>query len=619
MGETATFTYEVENGGGVPLINVVVTDDNGTPGDTSDDFNPTFTGGDTNNNGELDPGETWTYEANRTVTPGQYTNIATVNATRTNGEPVVPENDPSNHFGADPGIDIDKVTNGADGLTILAGSPITWTYTVTNTGNVDIANVVVTDDQGVVPVFESGDDNNDGILQTDETWIYTANGTAIAGAYENLGDVTGQPLDPNGDPVGGPVDDEDPSNYFGQAAPGIDIEKSTNGEDADTPTGPVLLVGDTANFEYVVNNTGDVALGGVTVSDDQGVSLTFQGGDSDGDGLLDTNETWTYTGSTTVTAGQYTNIGSVTGTPVDENGNPLVDPDGDPLPDTSDNDPSNHFGADPSIDIDKVTNGADGLTILAGSPITWTYTVTNTGNVDIANVVVTDDQGVVPVFESGDDNNDGILQTDETWIYTANGTAIAGAYTNLGGVTGDPLDPNGDPVGGPVDDEDPSNYFGEATPGIDIEKSTNGEDADTPTGPVLLVGDTANFEYVVNNTGDVALGSVTVSDDQGVSLTFQGGDSDGDGLLDTNETWTYTGNTTVTDGQYTNIGSVTGTPVDENGNPLKTPMVIPYLDTSDNDPSNHFGADPSIDIDKVTNGSDGLTIQGVRRLPGPTR
>ncbi|WP_134239642.1 hypothetical protein, partial [Okeania hirsuta] len=36
------------------------------------------------------------------------------------------------------------------------------------------------------------------------------------------------------------------------AAPDIDIEKSTNGEDADEATGPEIEVGGTANFEYVV-------------------------------------------------------------------------------------------------------------------------------------------------------------------------------------------------------------------------------------------------------------------------------------------------------------------------------------------------------------------------------
>jgi hypothetical protein len=39
---------------------------------------PTFTGGDTNGNGRLDLGETWTYTASRIVTVGQYTNIGKV-------------------------------------------------------------------------------------------------------------------------------------------------------------------------------------------------------------------------------------------------------------------------------------------------------------------------------------------------------------------------------------------------------------------------------------------------------------------------------------------------------------------------------------------------------------
>jgi hypothetical protein len=40
----------------------------------------------------------------------------------------------------------------------------------------------------------------------------------------------------------------------------------------------------------------------------------------------------------------------------------------------------------PSIFIDKVTNGADGLNILAGQPITWTYKVSNIGNVPLSGV-----------------------------------------------------------------------------------------------------------------------------------------------------------------------------------------------------------------------------------------
>src|SRR5215204_1761454 len=54
-----------------------VVDNNGTPANPADDFNPAFTGGDTNANGLLDLSETWAFIAARIVTPGQYTNLAT--------------------------------------------------------------------------------------------------------------------------------------------------------------------------------------------------------------------------------------------------------------------------------------------------------------------------------------------------------------------------------------------------------------------------------------------------------------------------------------------------------------------------------------------------------------
>jgi len=63
------------------------------------DFNPTFTGGDVNNNGLLDLGETWTYSANRIVTAGQYTNIGKVTGQSSIGQTVA-DTDPANHFGA---------------------------------------------------------------------------------------------------------------------------------------------------------------------------------------------------------------------------------------------------------------------------------------------------------------------------------------------------------------------------------------------------------------------------------------------------------------------------------------------------------------------------------------
>ena len=42
--------------------------------------------------------------------------------------------------------------NSSPGPQIAPGSPVTWTYTVTNTGDVALSNVQVTDPFGTVPV-----------------------------------------------------------------------------------------------------------------------------------------------------------------------------------------------------------------------------------------------------------------------------------------------------------------------------------------------------------------------------------------------------------------------------------------------------------------------------------
>lgn len=111
----------------------------------------------------------------------------------------------------------------------------------------------------------------------------------------------------------------------------IDIEKYTNGVDADTPEeAPVLQVGEPVTWAYVVTNTGFGPGRGltITVTDDQGVDVicTID--------YLDVGESTTCYGYGTAEAGLYSNVGCVEG--VDVRGGIV-----------SDCDPSHYYGEMP--------------------------------------------------------------------------------------------------------------------------------------------------------------------------------------------------------------------------------------------------------------------------------
>ncbi|MCB1246858.1 MAG: hypothetical protein KDB69_06320, partial [Acidimicrobiia bacterium] len=62
-------------------------------------------------------------------------------------------------------------------------------------------------------------------------------------------------------------------------------------------------------------------------------------------------------------------------------------------------------------------------------------------------------------------------------------------------------------------------------PALHIEKATNGQDADTPTGPTIDAGDPVTWTYVVSNPSAVTVHDITVTDDNndGATISCPGG------------------------------------------------------------------------------------------------
>ena len=145
--------------------------------------------------------------------------------------------------------------------------------------------------------------------------------------------------------VGDPVPGQPGKTFSAECVavgPSVDIEKSTNGVDADTAPGPSLLVGTAVTWSYLVTNTGTVALTGILVVDDRGVTV-----DCAGKTTLAAGAAMTCTGSGVATLGQYSNVGTVTANWTAGGSNGVV----------TDSDASHYLGVAPDQDSDgpKVT------------------------------------------------------------------------------------------------------------------------------------------------------------------------------------------------------------------------------------------------------------------------
>jgi len=107
------------------------------------------------------------------------------------------------------------------------------------------------------------------------------------------------------------------------------------------------------------------------------------------------------------------------------------------------------------------------------------------------------------------------------------------------------------------------------TPKIDIEVSTNGSDADTPTGPKVDVDSIVTWEYVVKNIGNVELKDVVITDSKLSKICTVK-------TLSVGETGTCSQTGITIEGQYSNTGTVKG----------KSPSNV---EVEDSDKSHYFG------------------------------
>ena len=162
VGDLITYTYVVTNTGDVTLTGVTVTDNN-------------ISGTIVLNETTLAPGEwavgTLTYTVSENDLPGPIENIATATGIPPTGGSVTDDDDESIPILTGPAIEVVKTGSPVEAT---CGEPITYNYSVTNTGGCDLINIEVNDDKlgPITNIIEKLNGNDDNILNPGETWIF---------------------------------------------------------------------------------------------------------------------------------------------------------------------------------------------------------------------------------------------------------------------------------------------------------------------------------------------------------------------------------------------------------------------------------------------------------------
>lgn len=362
-----------------------------------------------------------------------------------------------------PGIHIVK----SGPATAHEGDNITYTFTVTNTGDTALAGTTVVDSITGNAVYVSGDNNSNGLLDRTETWIFTTHYTIPVG---QLADVLNTATVCATDPAQTQVCDDD-SHTLDVLHPSIMVVKSGP---------PLAYEGTIVGYNFLVTNTGDTTLTNVGISDDIATSETCLAN------VLAPAASTTCTAIYLIpipTTNNVTNIVTASGT--DSLGRTVTDTDTHTLD-----------VIHPAIHVVK----SGPVAAHEGDTVTYTFTVTNAGDIALSNDTVNDSLAGDATYQSGDTNTNGLLETSETWVFTKQYTIPTPQVANVvntGTACGT------DPLQTQVCDTD-NHTLDVLHPAVTVVKS----------GPATAYeGDTVTYTFVVTNTGDTTLTAVGINDD----------------------------------------------------------------------------------------------------------
>lgn len=522
LGDVVTFEITVENTGNVSLHNVVLSDTlsraNGdliTPAPV-----PTLNGAtDTGIAGAIDVDEIWTYTYSHTLTQddvdaGGISNTVLAEATDPSGTiPVSDISDNGTGAGSDPTtLDVaeDPLITALKTITsstIVVNETVTFAITIRNDGNVTLNNVGISSDiltradsaplsLASGPDFASADlGSGVGMLLVGETATYTATYVLTqddidAGGIENTATATGTP--PSGLTVTDITDDDgtgtsDPTVLDIPPSPALSLDKTL------ASGGPTFdAVGDVLVYQFDVTNEGNVTITNpITITDPL---ITDAGGSIICDPVpLAPGNSLTCSGSYSVTQDDL-NAGSLVNLATASDGAITSNPDTV----TTDADQS------PALSMTKVADEMDAVDYIIGAIASYTYTVTNAGNVTITNPITITDNRIdtaditCPTFPGA-----GLLPGAD-YVCTAT-YEITSDDVDLGSVTNNAFASDGTTISPTVSETVPADGIPALTTDKALIAVTNPDASPSASLSFDQVGDVLTYEFTVTNTGEISM------------------------------------------------------------------------------------------------------------------
>ncbi|RWW91648.1 DUF7507 domain-containing protein, partial [Flavobacterium cerinum] len=552
VGDVITYDLVLTNSGNVIITDIVVTDvnaDNITPSTV-----PTIA-----------PGEVVTITATHTITQadldrGFVYNTASVTGNDPNGGNVTDDSsDPTDPLQpSDPGYDpacvdctVTTITQ-TPALTLTKdaqagtfdsiGDVITYDLVLTNSGNVTITDITLTDTNAdsitpsTVPTIAPGEVVNITALHTitqadlDRGFVY--NTASVTGTDPKGGEITDTSSDPTnpvlpGDPRYNPECADCTITTITQS-PELTLTK-------DAQAGTFDSIGDVITYDLVLTNSGNVTIKDIVVTDNNADTINPANVIALAPGAS-VNITATHTiTQTDLDKGFVYNMAAVTGN--DPSGNPITEESTDPTDPWQPTD-EGYNPACPDCTVISITQdhemkllkdavyqdtNGDGI-VNIGDSILYSFSVENTGNTTIKDIIVEDPLVVVnggPIVSLAPGAIDNttfsavyILTQSDVEKGAVYNLAIAdGINTNGGSVNAESEDPT------PIDINDP--LFDPACPTCTVVSLTQKPGMalikvatfnDNNNDGRAQAGETITYSFTVTNTGNVALHDIVVSD-----------------------------------------------------------------------------------------------------------